>query len=525
MATVSRSSSTLSIDAFYDKQKELYDICGNLINKDKYPFVDILSKYLTDIVELIDIEIKNSARNSMINWREKKNPKLLSKLINNDDNVNLINISMNKITSTNYMNIVNEITEALINDNYRKIPDYSKYLFDIIVKKCMADEAFTKDYIRFLFGFNDSIAKYLNDHINTFITEVGKFLVTNQNLKDYSYFYYVKDIAVFRNVGIILSNMFKLIKSNTIDKNYQIKLDSILLCNNLEEQFAIIFNSLDWLPVNMDELNGRLYMVLGIMELLIDDIWFVFNDKTRSQFNEILTMTYNCASIPNKIKFKVLDLQDMIKNIKINNVVTVTNTSTSTNNKQVLSTIIQDVKNVNIINMNDLVKNIDAFPDNLLPVKPKINVWENRKQTLQVNKSNESNQQELILKQVSESTNITVINGAGDRSEKRHSRDHRRSGRSQSSNRETSAREGSRGKKTKGGDEEIIIRRNMFSGLETTDSHDDEGEFSKTETVQEAENDGFIIVEKKTKNVYKPKKTPALALEGGKIYTGTNKKK
>ena len=127
----SKKSVKLSVDTFYEKQKDLYDICGNPTNREKYPFVDILSRYLTDIVGLIDIEIKNSARNSMINWREKKNPKLLSRLINSDENVNLINMSMNKITASNYMNIVNEITDALLNDNYRKLPDYCSFHFFI----------------------------------------------------------------------------------------------------------------------------------------------------------------------------------------------------------------------------------------------------------------------------------------------------------------------------------------------------------------------------------------------------------
>jgi hypothetical protein len=166
----------MSVDKFYEKQKQLYDICGEVINKEKYPFVDILSKYLTDIVGLIDIEIKNSARNSMINWREKKNPKLLSRLINNDENVNLINMSMNKITSSNIMNIANEISEALINDNYRKLPDYCSFLFDVVIKKCMIDEAFSKDYIRFLFGFKDNIANHLSENVKKFIEEANTYV-------------------------------------------------------------------------------------------------------------------------------------------------------------------------------------------------------------------------------------------------------------------------------------------------------------------------------------------------------------
>ena len=67
--------SSTTIENFYDNRKNLFDICGNFINKDKYPFIDILSTYLVDIVKSIDIEINKSTRNSMINWREKKNPR------------------------------------------------------------------------------------------------------------------------------------------------------------------------------------------------------------------------------------------------------------------------------------------------------------------------------------------------------------------------------------------------------------------------------------------------------------------
>ena len=158
----------LSIDNFYNQQQIMYDICGNMINKDKYPFIDILSVYLKDIVVAIDIEIKNSTRNSMINWREKKNPKLLAQFINNDDNVNTINKSINKITGLNYMLIITEITD-IIQDNPRKFPDYCKYIFDSIIKKCMREENFIKDYITFLLNFNEPIAKYISTYIIQFI--------------------------------------------------------------------------------------------------------------------------------------------------------------------------------------------------------------------------------------------------------------------------------------------------------------------------------------------------------------------
>jgi len=165
---------SLKIETFYNTRKKLFDICGNVISKDTYKFINILSLYLKDIVSSIDSEIQHSTRQSIINWREKKNPKLLSKIINNDDNINLINRSMNKITESNYMSIVKEITESLTKDNFRQLPEYTNYLFETVIKKCLNDNNLIKDYLYFLNGFENDIGKHLyklivNYSLGTFI--------------------------------------------------------------------------------------------------------------------------------------------------------------------------------------------------------------------------------------------------------------------------------------------------------------------------------------------------------------------
>ena len=55
----------------------------------------------------------------------------------------------------------------------------------------------------------------------------------------------------------------------------------------------------------------------------------------------------------------------------------------------------------------------------------------------------------------------------------------------------------------------------MFCGLEIDDSNDE-----NTQNNEQEEDDDFITVEKKSKNIYKPKKTKAIAIEGNKIYSG-----
>ena len=304
-----------NIDKFYDNRKVLFDICGNIINKDKYLFIDILSTYLVDIVNSIDIEINKSTRNSMINWREKKNPKLLSKFINSDDNINIINRSMNKITSSNYMTIVDEISDALTQDNFRKIPEYCKYLFDTILKKCLNDELFIKDYLQFLVSFKSVIKTNINDHINNFITEISSLLYKNNSLASNTYLSFVKDVSNYYNIGIIFANLY-IIKSES-----NLFFDNVKLFNFTEsfvyEKFMaclnIINNFLDWLPSDMTDLNGRIYLIFGIIEVISNKLFELMNESDRNMFNDILTLIYNVNNIPNKIKFKVLDIQDIIK--------------------------------------------------------------------------------------------------------------------------------------------------------------------------------------------------------------------
>ena len=323
ISTTSASTSTTSasslIDKFYDNRKHLFDICGNVINKDKYQFISILSTYLVDIVNSIDIEINKSTRNSMINWREKKNPKLLSKFINSDDNINIINRSMNKITSSNYMSIASEISDTLMQDNFRKIPEYSKFLFDTIIKKCLNDEKFATDYLHFLVSFEGVIGKNINQYINDFIAEVFSLLKNSNYFKcndSTSYFSYIKDISQYMNIGIILANLY-LIKNESNTAISNIKMYLIFTETVFYEKFIACLNHineyLEWLPSDMNDIIGRIYLVFGIIEIIGNKLLEILTVEDRNFLNDILTLIYNVNSIPNKIKFKVLDIQDVIK--------------------------------------------------------------------------------------------------------------------------------------------------------------------------------------------------------------------
>jgi hypothetical protein len=80
----------------------------------------------------------------------------------------------------------------------------------------------------------------------------------------------------------------------------------ILCLNNIKDL-------LEWVPNDIDDLNGRIYLVFGIIETLGSSILENMGYADKQLLNEVLTLIYNMNSIPNKIKFKVLDIQDMVK--------------------------------------------------------------------------------------------------------------------------------------------------------------------------------------------------------------------
>ena len=69
----------------------------------------------------------------------------------------------------------------------------------------------------------------------------------------------------------------------------------------------------------MDELYSRIYLVFGIIDILNDKLFSIFTENDISLLNDILKQIYNNNTISNKIKFKVLDIQDMISKFEKNN--------------------------------------------------------------------------------------------------------------------------------------------------------------------------------------------------------------
>ena len=481
MAANSKPLQKLTIDAFYDNKKKILDICGNFINDDRYPFINILTGYLNDIVSSIDVEIKNSARNSMINWREKKNPKLLSRYINNDDNINLINRSMNKITAANYKTIVAEISDSVMQDNPRRIPDYSKYLFDSVVKKCISDENFIGDYLKFLMAFEGVIAANITGFINQFIYEVVKVMTTNELFKEYIYFGFIKDVAHYKNIGVVYSNLYQISKNQASQAAQSpqstIEIDMSSIVSSMGNQVAILANQLEWLPANIDELNGRFYLFTGILETLGMDLWSdkSISDQLCGQITDILNKAYSLAAIPNKIKFKILDLQDMIKKFKIAIPAPVPAPVPA---PSPIAPITTPPVVINAWNRNMVAANINQNHDNSDGKSDNVNIVSAKNG----NGSREDESHNGDVQRTSRSQHHY----------NRHNRDRYRNDRPERQERQERQEPRNRYKDKKEPVEVIITRGNMFAGL----SSDEEKDKHKNSN----QDDDFITVERKSKN-------------------------
>ena len=293
----------MAMNQFYKTKKDLFDIAGNVINSEKYPFINVLNSYLTDIVASIDMEIKNTSRNISINWKEKKNPKLLSRFINNDENINNINRSVNKVTGNNYLDIITEINESLVEDSTNKISDYSKYIFDCVIKKCMVEESFTGDYIKFLCAFKNNIGKHITTMLKNFEYNTMSIMDNSSGIKNNTYFDIIQDIIQYKNVGIFMGKLAVegFTNGEELSKYFMLNIESLI-------------NLFDWQPVNMDDIMVRMYLAIGILESCHDKLLFkYFNEKNINIINNCFDMVYGYNGMNTKIKFKILDMKDLIK--------------------------------------------------------------------------------------------------------------------------------------------------------------------------------------------------------------------
>ncbi len=177
----------VSVTEFYAVRKQLFpnvlnSINTNTLSEDLTLIAQTISQYMSSIMPEIENEIKNIARQNAINWREKKNPKLLAKFINSDTNIAVFNREINKISMANCIQMMHNINNILNEpENIDKVYEYTKYIYKHIFQKCLHEELFSVDYIKFLIAFPAPVDTYFKNLIHQTITTINVLLQPNNN--------------------------------------------------------------------------------------------------------------------------------------------------------------------------------------------------------------------------------------------------------------------------------------------------------------------------------------------------------
>ena len=78
----------------------------------------------------------------------------------------------------------------------------------------------------------------------------------------------------YKNIGLIYGNIYLILANMPVLSNTNNDaINDTIVYTNISESCGIINSFIDWLPVNMDELNSRLYLMIGIMETICKPVW------------------------------------------------------------------------------------------------------------------------------------------------------------------------------------------------------------------------------------------------------------
>ena len=355
---VSSTFVTIPIATFYDVKNKLFNDMNMLksseeLNEQVANISAVINTYLSEIIPDIENEIKNIVKFNSINWRERKNPKLLEKFVNTDANIAIFNREINKISATNYSQMMHNINNIIMDDeNVDKIDEYIRYVFHHIFQKCLNEELFSVDYIKFIVSFTEPVATKLKTIIYENIVNILKLVeTTNINdtvidavydgpyvtatnisprVKTYGMIlgHYFNNMESIRKTGIFtdeivissIVNFIRNIKSGKYYNNSICKLNAVLLllgfCDSGLDKYCKLI---------MADSDENIYTS------------FEERDNVIQELINTLDIIGRNMEIPSKIRFKALDIKDnilkmdIISNTAIDNPSYHTNLSTSNN--------------------------------------------------------------------------------------------------------------------------------------------------------------------------------------------------
>jgi hypothetical protein len=288
----------------------VYELKENLVD------LSNLESYLEDIILSIDKELSSNSIsfNQSDNWRTRKNPNFMSKYTNDDQIFLIINGEVNKLTDTNYksisMSLQIKIDESIVSNNdVNYLKNIAEYIVDNTFKKCVQQNLFALSYLKFLLSFVGELYKFIYTRI---VYQKTHFI---NILNDYDK--YKDDFDLLKNINFndqyrSLGFLFGLVYEDNI-LNYN---DVIVPLIKTIKNFIYV---LDWEPIDFDSLEKRLFIISGFIKSCVNKLWVEMNQNTQQDLKCQLLTFSNLSNLPVKMKFEILDIDDIIDNsIKIN---------------------------------------------------------------------------------------------------------------------------------------------------------------------------------------------------------------
>ena len=294
-------ASSISLSIFEKIQNKTYSIDNSYL-KEYEKLELVLDKYLHDIIIDITREIDNISefqRNSIV--ITKKNPRLLSKYINKDININLIKCEINKLAQTNF-NIILETVINIINTvDIEKVNTYIELIFTSLINKCYMEENYISNYIKFIIEIG-KLEKYnkililLNSFINNIVTICNEEIIWIPGIKTESGIN--SKLEYYSTIGRFIGEMIKL------------NLQNELLLVNLHQNMILTNTNADYSQ------EKRILIIIGFSQ--IQSINKYIPENLFSGFaNEMKKIIE--SKIQYKFKYRMMDWYESIKNKSTSN--------------------------------------------------------------------------------------------------------------------------------------------------------------------------------------------------------------
>jgi hypothetical protein len=318
----------------------------------------VLDKYLKDIIADISSEIDNISdfhKNSVV--VAKKNPRLLSKYINKDNNINLIKCEINKLASTNFSIILETVLNIINTVDSEKIVNYIDIIHTLLINKCYLEDNNICNYVKFILEIGklekySSIIELFNSYLkNIFIICDGEIswlpgIKTESGISH--------KVEYFISVGRLLGELVKL--------NYQ----QLEIINHFNNNLQLANKHLD-ISSNTSQ-EKRVQLIIGFSQT-VDINKYIPIEELKKIAIEMHIL--NESKLAYKYKYRMMDWFDAIKKIVKLDISSV-GVSNSIPSTSIASNIITPSTD-NKISKEDLIEKKINSNETIIKIEPVVN--------------------------------------------------------------------------------------------------------------------------------------------------------